>query len=646
MYISNKEIKNYFLARYLFLLFFNQKESFEVLNTRLAKMALSFQRSHDLWTEQARFEAQICHELRYQHGKGPFNIFILDTSSFLGEEGSIQLKETFTTIIDEYSNHPDIDENVAVIVCGRHTKFLRHYSNQYQNIKRCLDDVEFGGPCPLSAAFLLLRGVLGNFKHYSRSIGDFHVHQRIILISNGRPTDYIDIDSDSPPLTGSSEGMTHLIKVTGGIGRVNPIFCVPVGGNPALSTLEFLSGQSRGGKVVYPDKARQLAKCSQNLKTAAMLSFTIKYDGEDRERILTSLVCTCPHRVFSELDQNDIIDLCMRKPLFCSMDVIIKEIEDDQELYIERDLRMPPLGSRVKRGRDWQWGDQDMFGPGTVVGHSKDVGWLRIAWDKNKAIYPYRYGSNPYENDKYDVMICDEPRILEGELIAPGCLVTRGPDWEWGNQDGGAKSIGTVLRVDDNGVVLVYWKHGSCHQYRYGYDDKIDLQLCDPFSPESVRFLKTSMLSVEEKYPGGTNVSSEEEFENTHCLSNDKNEEAAAPTSVDSTVRPTSILQVTKGKYFKNSIKETIRTPDIETDGPNFSTVNQWWWRDSEGIWNPHSKEANSKINKCYKRDPKSTVVVMIKDQTYRVVMAKNIQINLTTRDYSDVKLAKEGDFP
>lgn len=54
------------------------------------------------------------------------------------------------------------------------------------------------------------------------------------------------------------------------------------------------------------------------------------------------------------------------------------------------------------------------------------VGWLRIAWDKNKAIYPYRYGSNPYENDKYDVMICDEPRILEGELIDPGCLVTRG----------------------------------------------------------------------------------------------------------------------------------------------------------------------------------------------------------------------------
>lgn len=38
----------------------------------------------------------------------------------------------------EYSQHPDIDENVAVIVCGRQTKFLRYYSNQYEDIKHCL----------------------------------------------------------------------------------------------------------------------------------------------------------------------------------------------------------------------------------------------------------------------------------------------------------------------------------------------------------------------------------------------------------------------------------------------------------------------------------------------------------------------------
>lgn len=33
---------------------------------------------------------------------------------------------------------------------------------------------------------------------------------------------------------------------------------------------------------------------------------------------------------------------------------------------------MPPLGTRVRRGRDWKWKFQDSFGLGTVIGHSKD----------------------------------------------------------------------------------------------------------------------------------------------------------------------------------------------------------------------------------------------------------------------------------
>lgn len=58
--------------------------------------------------------------------------------------------------------------------------------------------------------------------------------------------------------------------------------------------------------------------------------------------------------------------------MYCSYADLLKEIEDEQELYKERDPNMPPLGSRVKRGRDWQWGDQDKYGPSTVIGHSKN----------------------------------------------------------------------------------------------------------------------------------------------------------------------------------------------------------------------------------------------------------------------------------
>lgn len=51
------------------------------------------------------------------------------------------------------------------------------------------------------------------------------------------------------------------------------------------------------------------------------------------------------------------------------MDEISSEVND---AYEERDPRMPSLGSRVIRGRDWEYPNQDNFGTGTVIGHSKD----------------------------------------------------------------------------------------------------------------------------------------------------------------------------------------------------------------------------------------------------------------------------------
>lgn len=54
------------------------------------------------------------------------------------------------------------------------------------------------------------------------------------------------------------------------------------------------------------------------------------------------------------------------------LDHIKEDIDERLDTLEERDPRMPPLGTRVKRGRDWKWKFQDSFGPGTVIGHSKD----------------------------------------------------------------------------------------------------------------------------------------------------------------------------------------------------------------------------------------------------------------------------------
>ncbi|XP_062567099.1 uncharacterized protein LOC134229370 [Saccostrea cucullata] len=602
-------------------------------------MASGFRKAQEFWDEQADFEALKNHEVRHQHGRGPCSIFILDTSSSLGEEGFQQMKETFSTIIDECANHPDIDENVAVILCGKQTRFHRYYSNQYMDIKHCLNDVEFGGPTPLTAAFILATACLSREVGHTKRIGDFHVHPRIILISDGRPTDLRatgEVQDSSAYET--EEDKTKMLDYTRSIGSVHPIFCIPVGSNPDLVTLDFMSAQSRGGKIVYPEEARQFAKYSENMKTASMLSFTMKNDGFDREMILTLLACKFPERDFSELDQKDIVEICSKKSLYKSWDEIYTELDDEMNyIFQERDPGMLPLGSRVKRGRDWEWNNQDNNGPGTVIGHSEKIGLLYVEWDTGSR-HPYRYGPII---DKYDVTVCNEPRILNKESIAVGSLVKKGSDWDWRDQEKSNGSIGTVYRRKHNGIVLVRWQNGQTTESRFGYHGKFDLRVCDPFSAESVEYLQEQIRKAE--LSESSVEQSESSPSNAACASGNITDIKSSKIYKNSNAG-LSLLTMPKGKYFKNDKCEDKST-DVEANGMlnslTFPASDQWLWKDKQGQWNPYPININDKINRCYVRNPNSTVIVTIEKNTYRVVMTKGIQINLTTREESEVKIVK-----
>lgn len=51
--------------------------------------------------------------------------------------------------------------------------------------------------------------------------------------------------------------------------------------------------------------------------------------------------------------------------------------------------------------------------------------WLIVEWDTGSR-WPYRFGTTGTPSDKYDVELCCDPRVMVKELIATGCLVTRG----------------------------------------------------------------------------------------------------------------------------------------------------------------------------------------------------------------------------
>ncbi|CAI8033706.1 E3 ubiquitin-protein ligase mind-bomb [Geodia barretti] len=68
-------------------------------------------------------------------------------------------------------------------------------------------------------------------------------------------------------------------------------------------------------------------------------------------------------------------------------------------------------------------------------------------------------------------------RDMEAAL---GQRVVRGPDWEWGDQDGGEGFVGTVAGVEEGGGgVIVQWDMGQRCRYRCGKDNKFDLSVLD-----------------------------------------------------------------------------------------------------------------------------------------------------------------------
>ncbi|XP_034951738.1 E3 ubiquitin-protein ligase MIB2 [Chelonus insularis] len=68
---------------------------------------------------------------------------------------------------------------------------------------------------------------------------------------------------------------------------------------------------------------------------------------------------------------------------------------------------------------------------------------------------------------------------LKGIFI--GATVIRGPDWEWGNQDGGPGKTGRVIDIrgwdneSSRSVATVTWRSGSTNVYRLGYKGCVDL---------------------------------------------------------------------------------------------------------------------------------------------------------------------------
>lgn len=143
----------------------------------------------------------------------------------------------------------------------------------------------------------------------------------------------------------------------------------------------------------------------------------------------------------------------------------------DDSIGFEEQGGLPSIGSRVCRGKDWQFGDQGGGGPGTVIGH-KQKGIAYVLWDTNQ-IGTYRYN---YDG-MYDLQKIGTSRTVGPGEIEVGCAVVRGPDWDRGDEDGGPNTVGVVVRKLRNRYVKVRWPSRVIDTYRFGAEDKWELEV-------------------------------------------------------------------------------------------------------------------------------------------------------------------------
>ncbi|XP_062603521.1 uncharacterized protein LOC134265301 isoform X2 [Saccostrea cucullata] len=571
------------------------------------------------WVNRAHEEAVENAKLKYQQGEGPCVMFALDTSGSMAGEAFQQMKAAFIDIIDEYAKR-HMDESVAVVTFGEEVKFRHYYSNNYQSLKRCLDDVVCRGASPIQAAITLCLSGLAFGGGYNTGIGMFQVRAKLVLITDGKPTTSNMIGGDEDEdLMDPVETRKSLMNLIGDIGRGISLNCIPVGEDPDF---------------------KKAAELLQNIRTD-------DFSHGDLEQAMTS---TGLINQLTEEDKDDVLEIINERGAYKHRHGEDDE-EDDEDENCEINPEMLPIGTRVRRGPDWRWGDQDCHGPGTVVNHNDNGkrGWLRVVWDVGSS-YPYRYGSNGlFEN--FDLVECDEPRILHNDLIAVGCLVERGDDWNWGDQDGGKGNIGVVYKVKRNAIVYVRWPNSNKSNYRFGFDGKFDVQLCDPFHPDVVKRLQQQKVAAAEM------LSSKTEREINNLKTTDgksKNAECNCPTGRDAFVKePTSSPSTTSPSAISKCDDSDISrshgnsaTIDKNYDGEletDFAANDIWQFKDEDGHWRNFPKEMSQKIDTNYRKNNRATVLINIRDSLYRIVLSKMKRIDIKTRHVTDIRCLESG---
>ncbi|XP_053403708.1 uncharacterized protein LOC123554779 isoform X2 [Mercenaria mercenaria] len=388
-------------------------------------------------------------------------IICLDISESMAQSNGWTEAHTFLTDyltgLENMSKSNDLKtEHVAFITFGHETKIQRGYTNSYMEVREQLDELKLGGPTQMYGGILLADAVAFCTRFHIVGLNNgAQILTKIIIISDGRPTESdLIAGPDIQDTRKVDETKAKILQEMEDFRRTHrDVFFVPVG-NSDLDFFDTMAACSNGMLLDY----RYGKRFSRRQYLTKQLL--------DPFGMMTHVLTRGLDYGLSNEDKEDMRNIQERGKRHFDEQAATP---DERNMYGEiKSKQLPSVGSRVRRGPDWHYQNQDKNGPGTLIGQCENDQQVWVEWDTDAQQNVYHYGSGGY-----DILVVDEPRKLKpGENIAVGCKVKPGKAWK---SSEGQMNHGTVIKMDKrNKTAMVRWNNGKRGEYSYD-DDKLEV---------------------------------------------------------------------------------------------------------------------------------------------------------------------------
>ncbi|KAL8598772.1 hypothetical protein ACOMHN_033335 [Nucella lapillus] len=403
-----------------------------------------------------------------------FTMLCLDVSESMKKNGAFdemkQVVETFIDGVEEMVSTTGVEENLGVVTFGGTSTVVQNLTIDFSLVRDAIDNIKLGGRSPFVQALMVAFAAFVNKASIRCVSRMYDVRPRIIFISDGYPTENMDDGGadyayDKLHVRSALTRLMVQLSTKEKYSIVKPVIYIPVGKDPDTELLKSMATLSNG---VYMEPGEVKKLCGYFLaqetigKTLGLLER--EKDPQSQDHIRAVISGLMPD--MGEDQKEEVVRAVMKEQESPSQASDRRGKSRDrkrdlEDMFEDTDKvnagEMLPLGTRVVRGPDWKWKDQDGWGPGTVISHSDKQGWATVFWDATDN--SNRYGFGPKLG--YDIWRTDDnPRYMgEDQEMKIGMMVQKGTDQK----------------------TSVRWNNAALQVVRWGADDnRYDVMYCDP----------------------------------------------------------------------------------------------------------------------------------------------------------------------